>query len=45
MTDFLAQRAGLDFHAFLHAGHAVDDIGVGTGDIDHNARVDSGPIF
>jgi hypothetical protein len=42
MADLLAQGSGSDFHAFLHPGHTVDDIGVRTGDVDHDRRIDPG---
>ena len=44
VVDLVAQRARLDVHLVLDAGHAVDDERVRAGDVDHDRRVDLGAV-
>ena len=44
VDDFLAQRLRLDGHVVQCAGHAVDDGGVGAGDVDHDRSRDLRPV-
>ena len=44
VVDLVAQRARLDVHLVLDAGHAVDDERVRAGDVDDDRRVDLGAV-